>query len=138
MLIPSLPHMHFFHFSDTCYLSSNDYTKLLESNVVFDSFLMGRSSTGSKMLEHSHRCLPDLTCQLPLGGLNTNFLPRPLPESLPLPIILNTPTTFCTLFMHSRPITSCSHWYVYCACPMSWWNLRDLNSDSRARISQML
>jgi hypothetical protein len=30
MFIPSLPHMHFFHFTDTCYLGSNDSTKLLE------------------------------------------------------------------------------------------------------------
>jgi hypothetical protein len=37
--------MHFFHFSDTCYLSSNGSTKFLESIFVFDSFLKGRFST---------------------------------------------------------------------------------------------
>jgi hypothetical protein len=47
MLTPSLPHMHLFFFNDTCYLGS---TKFLESIVVFDSFLEGRSSTGSRML----------------------------------------------------------------------------------------
>jgi hypothetical protein len=38
MLISSVPHMHFFHFSDTCYLGSNDSTKFLESIVVFIFF----------------------------------------------------------------------------------------------------
>jgi hypothetical protein len=38
MLIPSLPHMHFFHFSDKCYLGSNGFIKFLE----------GHSSTGSQ------------------------------------------------------------------------------------------
>jgi hypothetical protein len=38
MLIPSLPHMHFFHFSYTCYLGSNGSIKVLESTIVFDSF----------------------------------------------------------------------------------------------------
>jgi hypothetical protein len=38
MLIPSLSHMYFFHFSDTCYIGSNGSTKFLESTVVFDSF----------------------------------------------------------------------------------------------------
>ena len=38
MLIPSLPHMNFFHFSDTCYLISNDSTKFLESTIVLDPF----------------------------------------------------------------------------------------------------
>jgi hypothetical protein len=33
MLIPSLPHMHFFLFSDTCYLGSNGSTKFLESRL---------------------------------------------------------------------------------------------------------
>jgi hypothetical protein len=50
MLIPSLPHMYFFHFSDTCYLDSNGSTKILESIVVFDSFLEGLSRIGSRML----------------------------------------------------------------------------------------
>jgi hypothetical protein len=40
MLTPLLPHMHFFHFSDTCYLGSKGSTKFLE----------GHSSTGSRML----------------------------------------------------------------------------------------
>jgi hypothetical protein len=31
MLTPSLPHVHFFHFSDTCSLGSNGSTKFLES-----------------------------------------------------------------------------------------------------------
>jgi hypothetical protein len=39
MLTPSLPHMHFFYFSDTCYLGSSGFTKFLESNVVFESLL---------------------------------------------------------------------------------------------------
>jgi hypothetical protein len=39
MLILILPHMHFFHFSDTCYFGSNGSTKVLESTIVFDSFL---------------------------------------------------------------------------------------------------
>jgi hypothetical protein len=43
MFIPSLPHMHFFHFSDTCYLGSNGSTKFLKSTIVFDSFLEGES-----------------------------------------------------------------------------------------------
>jgi hypothetical protein len=43
-------HMHFFHFSDTCYLSSNGSTKFLESSIVFDSFLEGRSSISFRML----------------------------------------------------------------------------------------
>jgi hypothetical protein len=51
MLIPSLLHMHFFHFNDTCYLGSNGSTKFLESTVVFDSLLEGRFSIGSKMLQ---------------------------------------------------------------------------------------
>ena len=38
MLIPSLQHIHFFHFSDTCYLGFNDSTKFLESIVVFEFF----------------------------------------------------------------------------------------------------
>jgi hypothetical protein len=50
MLIPSLPHLHFFYFSDTCYLGSTGYTKFLEFAVIFDSFLEGRSSTGSRIL----------------------------------------------------------------------------------------
>jgi hypothetical protein len=50
MLIPSLPHMYFFHFSDTCYLSFNGFTKLLESIVVFYSFLEGHSNIGFRML----------------------------------------------------------------------------------------
>jgi hypothetical protein len=50
MLIPLLPHMHFFHFNDTCYLNPNGSTKFLESTIVFDSFLEGCSSTGSRML----------------------------------------------------------------------------------------
>jgi hypothetical protein len=41
MLTPSLPHMHFSPFSDTCYLSSNGSTKFLESTIIFDSFLKG-------------------------------------------------------------------------------------------------
>jgi hypothetical protein len=36
--------MHFFHYSDTCYLGSNGSTKFLESTIVFDSFLEGRST----------------------------------------------------------------------------------------------
>jgi hypothetical protein len=39
MLIPLLPHMHFFHFDDTCYLGSNGSTKFLEFIIAFDSFL---------------------------------------------------------------------------------------------------
>jgi hypothetical protein len=31
MLTPSLPHVHFFHFSDTCSLDSNGLTKFLKS-----------------------------------------------------------------------------------------------------------
>jgi hypothetical protein len=50
MLIPSLPHMHYFHFSYTCYLGSNDSTKFLESNVIFDSFLEGHFGTSSRNL----------------------------------------------------------------------------------------
>jgi hypothetical protein len=50
MLTPSLPHIYFFHFSDTCYLGFNGPTKFLESIVTFDSFLEGHSSIGSKML----------------------------------------------------------------------------------------
>jgi hypothetical protein len=50
MLIPSLPYMYFFHFSDTCYLGFNGSTKLLESTIDFDSFLEVPSSTGSRML----------------------------------------------------------------------------------------
>jgi hypothetical protein len=42
MLTPSLLHIHFFHSNDTCYLGS---TKFLESTIVFDSFLEGRSSS---------------------------------------------------------------------------------------------
>jgi hypothetical protein len=29
MLTPPLPHVHFFHFSDTCSLGSNGFTKFL-------------------------------------------------------------------------------------------------------------
>jgi hypothetical protein len=47
-------YVHFFIttyvFSDTCYLGSNGSTKFLESTIVFDSFLEGRSSTNSRML----------------------------------------------------------------------------------------
>jgi hypothetical protein len=50
MLIPSLPHMHYFHFSDMYYIGSNGFTKFLESSVVFDSFLAGCFSPGSRML----------------------------------------------------------------------------------------
>ena len=50
MLIPSFPHMYFFHFNDTCYLDSNGATKFLESTVVFDSSLEGCSNIGSRML----------------------------------------------------------------------------------------
>jgi hypothetical protein len=49
MLIPSLPHIHFFHFSDKCYLGFNGSAKFLESTTVFDSFLEDRSSTGSRI-----------------------------------------------------------------------------------------
>jgi hypothetical protein len=47
--------MHFFHFSDTCYLGSNGSTKFLESTIIFDSFLEGHSSIGSGMYAFS-RC----------------------------------------------------------------------------------
>jgi hypothetical protein len=50
MLTPSLPHTHFFHFSETCYLGSNDSIKFLESIVIFDSFSEGCSTTGYRML----------------------------------------------------------------------------------------
>jgi hypothetical protein len=49
MLTPPLPHACFFDFSDTCSLGSlgsNGSTQIL----VFDSFLEGRPSTGSRML----------------------------------------------------------------------------------------
>jgi hypothetical protein len=52
MLIPSLPHMDFFHFSDICCLDFNGSIKFLESAIVFDSFLEGRSNIGSRMLCH--------------------------------------------------------------------------------------
>jgi hypothetical protein len=42
--------MHFFHFSDTCYLGSSDSTKFLESTVVLDSFVEGCTNTDSRML----------------------------------------------------------------------------------------
>ena len=32
------PHMHFFHFNDTCYLGFNGSTIFLESTIAFDSF----------------------------------------------------------------------------------------------------
>jgi hypothetical protein len=38
MFTPSLPHIHFFHFSNTCYLNSNGSTKFLESIVVLIPF----------------------------------------------------------------------------------------------------
>jgi hypothetical protein len=50
MLTPSLAHMHFYDLSDTCNLGSNGSTKFKESTVIFDSFLEGRPSTGSRML----------------------------------------------------------------------------------------
>jgi hypothetical protein len=50
MLTPSLPHMQFFHFDDTCYLGSHNSTNFPESTLVFDSFLEGRFSNGSRML----------------------------------------------------------------------------------------
>ena len=50
MFIPSLPYIHFFHFSDTWYLSFNGSTKILESIVAFDSFLEGYSNIGSTLL----------------------------------------------------------------------------------------
>jgi hypothetical protein len=90
------------------------------------------------LIEHLHPYSSNITCQLPLCGLITSFLRCPLPESTPLPGILNTSTIFCTLFIHSRPTTSCSHWYVCRACPMSYWNLRNVNSNTQAQISQML
>ena len=61
MLTLPMPHVCFFHFSDTCSLGSNDSTKFLESTIVFDSFSEGQPSTGSRMLCHSislfSRCL---------------------------------------------------------------------------------
>ena len=55
MLTPPLPHVCFFHFSDTSSLGSNGSTKIL----VFDSFLEDRPSTGSRMLwPHLLNCLP--------------------------------------------------------------------------------
>jgi hypothetical protein len=50
MLTPLLPHMYFFHFSDTYNLGSNGSTKFLESTIILDFFLEGCSSTGSRML----------------------------------------------------------------------------------------
>jgi hypothetical protein len=38
MLIPSLPHVYFFHFSDTCSLGSNGSIKFLESLLFFIRF----------------------------------------------------------------------------------------------------
>jgi hypothetical protein len=52
MLTPSLPHIHFFHFSDTCYLGSNGSTKFLESTIFFYSFLEGHFSISSRMLRY--------------------------------------------------------------------------------------
>ena len=46
MLIPSLPHMHLIHFSDTCYLGYDGFTKFLESIVVFEE---GHSNFGSTL-----------------------------------------------------------------------------------------
>jgi hypothetical protein len=42
MLIPSLPHMHFFHFSGTCYLGSNGFTNLW--NPLFSLILFWRAA----------------------------------------------------------------------------------------------
>jgi hypothetical protein len=52
MLIPSLPHMHFFHINDTCYLSCDGSTKFLESIVALDLVFGGPvlENFGSKML----------------------------------------------------------------------------------------
>jgi hypothetical protein len=38
MFTPSMPHMHFFHFCETCNLDSNSSTKILGTIVVFYSF----------------------------------------------------------------------------------------------------
>jgi hypothetical protein len=50
MLTLPLPHVCFFHFSDTCSLGSNGSTKFLESLLFFILFLEGQPNTGSRML----------------------------------------------------------------------------------------
>ena len=72
MFTPSLPHIHFFHFSNTCYLGSNGSTKFLDSIVVFIPFRRANLAVVPKSYEG--KLTPHCPCSKILKLANKLFL----------------------------------------------------------------